>query len=193
MSLRPLAALGQGATADARPKGLAVLWTHLPPHLPAGRQRGPGSVLSCPPLPECPGAVGLSSPQNQVGAGAPGGRRPPPGSGSPQWHVWPWGGQPPLRAGALRGPSGAASALGRLRVSGLWPGTCPPARIFANPTQLQLDRTTLQNGFYCLAVWMLYHSTAPLVRWPVLGFGNRTSHLKSVLVGHFCIGPWRSG
>jgi hypothetical protein len=144
VSLRPLAALGQGATPDARPEGLAVPWTHLPPHLPASRQRGPGSVLGCPPLPECPGAVGLSSPRK------PGRRLDAWRSRTATWFRLPpmaclaVGGQTPLRAGALRGPSGAV--LRRWRACAcpcLRPGTCAPASVFANPEELQLAYVAL--------------------------------------------------
>lgn len=109
-------ALGQPATAGAQPGGFAVPWTHLPPHLPASRQRGPGSVPVCPWLPECLGAVELSFPRRQVGVRTPGSRdcplspAPPdgmPGRGRP--------GTTPRESAPC--PFGCcASALGRLRV-----------------------------------------------------------------------------
>lgn len=90
MSLRPLARSGTRREPALHLQGVAVLRTHLPPHLPSSRQRGPWSVPVSPRVPECLGAVGLASPRRQVGVGTPGSRGLPPVTGSPQLHAWPW-------------------------------------------------------------------------------------------------------
>lgn len=140
-------ALGQPATAGAQPGGFAVPWTHLPPHLPASRQRGPGSVPVCPWLPECLGAVELSFPRRQVGVRTPGSRDCPLSPAPPDGMPGPWaarhhsarersvslrvlcfGARAPARARpsarhlrsscqCLRSPDGNAIGLGGLQVA----------------------------------------------------------------------------
>lgn len=84
-------ALGQMPTSGAPPEvsrscGLASL--------PIRRQAGSGGPGRCPAVSICPSASGTGgqnlSPRSQGGVWTPGGLGPPPDSGSPQLHAWPW-------------------------------------------------------------------------------------------------------